>query len=280
MLRIFAFIVFFQFSFASPVPAGEGKPYDGPIFDAHVHYSRTFWDKLPVEDIIARWDAAGVSRSLVSSTPDDGTLKLLEAAPGRVVPFFRPYRKSTDKGAWYKMPELIAYSEERLNSGVHAGLGEVHIVRPENVDAPVVRRYLEMVTARGLYIQPHANAAVLETLLKAEPRLKVIWAHAGFDESAVSVGAMMDAHPNVWADLSFRADDIIDGEGLDAAWRELLIRHADRFMIGTDTFIEDRWREYEAIVANHRAWLSLLPRDVAEMIAYRNAEKLFGPGNP
>jgi len=279
MLRVFSVIVLLQFSFVSLARADEAKPYDGPVFDAHVHYSSTSWDTHSVADIIAKWDVAGVSRSVVSSTPDDGTLKLLDAAPGRVVPFFRPYRKYTDLGAWYKMPELVAYSEQRLSRGVHVGLGEFHIVRPENVDTPVVRRHLEMAAARGLFIQPHTDAAVLQELLKIVPRLKVIWAHAGF-ESPASVAAMMDAHANVWADLSFRADDIIGEDGLDEAWRKLLIRHAGRFMIGTDTYLDERWRQYEALVANHRAWLSLLPGDVAEMIAYRNAEKFFGPGDP
>lgn len=275
MLRILTLIVLFQFSFFSPVGADEAKPYDGPVFDAHVHYSSTSWETHSPADIIAKWDAAGVSRSVVSSTPDDGTLKLLEAAPGRVVPFFRPYRKYTDLGAWYKMPELVAYSEQRLSRGIHVGLGEFHLVRPENVNTPVVRRHLEMAAARGLFIQPHTDAATLETILEIEPGLKVIWAHAGF-ESSVLVGAMMDAFPNVWADLSFRADDIIGGDGLDEAWRKLLIRHADRFMVGTDTYLDERWRQYEALVANHRSWLSLLPGDVAEMIAHKNAEKLFG----
>ena len=64
-------------------------------------------------------------------------------------------------------------------------------------------------------------------------------------------------------------------EGLDPAWREVLIRHAGRFMVGTDTYVAERWREYEGLVADHRAWLSSLPRDVAEMIAYKNAVKLF-----
>jgi len=279
MFRIVTLIVLFQFAFVSLARADEAKPYVGPIFDAHVHYSSTSWDTHSPADIIAKWNAAGVSRSVVSSTPDDGTLKLLEAAPERVVPFFRPYRKYTDLGAWYKMPELVAYSEQRLGRGVHVGLGEFHLVRPENVNTPVVRRHLEMAAARGLFIQPHTNAATLETILKIAPGLKVIWAHAGFEPPAL-VGEMMDAYPNVLADLSFRADDIIGEDGLNKEWQELLIRHADRFMVGTDTYLDERWRQYEALVADHRTWLSLLPGDAAEMIAHRNAERLFGPGHP
>ncbi len=278
MHQFLAVFVLVQIFFTPQASAQEAKLYDGPIFDAHVHYNRTVWDVLSAKDIIAKWDAAGVNRALVSSTPDDGTLTLLDSAPGKVVAFLRPYREFKDLGAWHKMPELVANAEKRLGMGLHTGFGEVHLVRPENVSTPVVRQYLDMVTARGLYIQPHANARVLEALLKIEPRLKVIWAHAGFDEPPASISAMMDTYPNVSADLSFRANDIFDGEEIDPAWRDLLVRHADRFMVGSDTFLNERWQEYEALIANHRSWLSLLPRDIAEKIAFRNAQELFGSG--
>ena len=49
--------------------------------------------------------------------------------------------------------------------------------------------------------------------------------------------------------------------------------------VGTDTFTPERWL-YVAEHANAaRGWLPSLPRDVAENIAYRNAEKLLGAFN-
>jgi hypothetical protein len=47
-------------------------------------------------------------------------------------------------------------------------------------------------------------------------------------------------------------------------------------MAGTDTWITPRW---SALVENAeftRGWLKQLPRGVAEMIAHRNGERLFG----
>ena len=234
---------------------------------------------MPVKDVLSKWDAAGISRSLVSSTPDEGTQKLLKAAPDRVVPFFRPYRKFTHKGSWYKRPELIPYTEETLKRGLHAGLGEIHIIRPDHIHTPTVHRHLEIVTDQGLYIQPHMDTDALVLLLKEWPQVKVIWAHAGYDAAADTVAEIMDAYPNVLADLSLRAQDIMGEEGLVPAWRDLLIRHADRFMVGTDTFRDKDWFEYEALVADHRRWLSLLPRKIAEKIAYKNAHEIFGSGN-
>jgi hypothetical protein len=47
-------------------------------------------------------------------------------------------------------------------------------------------------------------------------------------------------------------------------------------MIGSDTWINAQWDRYSDIMSSNRAWLSKLPREVAEKIAYKNAEKLFG----
>jgi hypothetical protein len=57
-----------------------------PIFDAHIHYSRPT-GHLYAERALSILAAAGVRRAIVSSTPDDGTLKLYEKAPKTVVPF-------------------------------------------------------------------------------------------------------------------------------------------------------------------------------------------------
>ena len=65
------------------------------------------------------------------------------------------------------------------------------------------------------------------------------------------------------------------GGKLSAAWRALFLRHPDRFLIGSDTWISERWGGYGKIMAAYRDWLGQLPREVAEMIAYRNAERLF-----
>ena len=98
-----------------------------PIFDAHVHYSRPDWDVYSPERALAILTAAGVRRAIVSSTPDDGTLKLYEKAPKTVVPFLRPYRTRDDMGKWHSDPGVQAYVEERLKRGVYRGIGEFHL---------------------------------------------------------------------------------------------------------------------------------------------------------
>ena len=61
-----------------------------PIFDTHIHYSRDAWAPYAPRTVIEILDAANVPRALVSSTPDDGTLKLYREDADRFVPHLAP----------------------------------------------------------------------------------------------------------------------------------------------------------------------------------------------
>jgi hypothetical protein len=69
--------------------------------------------------------------------------------------------------------------------------------------------------------------------------------------------------------------DIASGGRLDSAWQTVLLKYPERFMVGTDTWTTSRWDDLVAGMQRVRSWLDQLPRDVAELIAYRNAERLF-----
>ena len=109
-----------------------------------------------------------------------------------------------------------------------------------------------------------------------DQNLKILWAHAGMVEPADVVANMLDRYARLTAEVAFRAGDIAPGGQLDPLWRRLFIRHADRFMIGTDTYINDRWDVYGSLINEHRNWLDQLPRETAEAIAFGNAERVFG----
>ena len=112
-------------------------------------------------------------------------------------------------------------------------------------------------------------------LFTIEPRIKVIWAHAGMTSGPQAVGALLDRYPNLWVDLAIRNGDVAPGGQLDPGWRAVFLRHPDRFLAGTDTWMTSRWEALPGSVTEVRAYLSQLPRDVAEKIAFRNAERLF-----
>jgi hypothetical protein len=249
-----------------------------PIMDAHVHYGQNDWGPYPPAKVFELFDRAGVPRVLASSTPDDGTLMLHRTDAGRVVPILRPYRAGVGSGNWFNDAGLVDYLEGRLKSGIYRGIGEFHLFDERNAGTPQVKRVTELAIERDIYLHVHSGAAPISALFAIEPRLKILWAHAGMSEPPGVVGPMLDKHARLWTEVSFRAGDIAPGGKLDPAWRALFQKHPDRFMIGTDTYVTARWGSYPELIEEHRAWLAQLPRDVAEKIAYRNAVGLFGAG--
>ena len=268
-MRLIAALAALLLSAGSPAVAA-----DLPLTDGHIHYSRPDWTVYTLDQIVAILDKAGIRRALVSSTPDDGTLKLYERDPKRFVPLLRPYRTRDDMSTWWKDPAIIPYLEERLAKGVHKGIGEFHI-HGMDIRTPVLKRITEIAVQRNLYLQAHSDDAAVIELFAIEPRSKIIWAHAGMSSGAAAVGALMDKHANLWADLSYRYGDVAPGGTLDPAWRALLIRHADRFMLGSDTWTTGRWEQVVGMAAEARRFLQQLPPDVADKIATKNIDRLF-----
>jgi Amidohydrolase len=255
---------------ASPATADEL-----PIADAHIHYSQPDWAPIPPEEALAILERAGVRRALVSSTPDDGTLKLYERAPDRIVPFLRPYRTREDMGGWSRDPGVQSYVEQRLARGIYKGIGEFHL-SASDVEGPVVKRFAELAAARQLFLHAHVDAATVEKMLQLYPGPRILWAHAGMSAPATTVGGLLDRFPLLWVELSMRSD-VAPGGTLDPEWRAVFLRHPDRFLVGTDTWVTSRWHSLADGMRQTRAWLGQLPRDAAEKIAYKNAERLFGP---
>ena len=245
-----------------------------PIFDAHIHFSQPDWDAYTPERALSILARAGVRRAIVSSTPDDGTLKLYDRAPAGIVPFLRPYRTRGDMSGWPRDPAVAAYVEQRLAArSVYKGIGEFHLSLGD-ADAPVVKRFAELAAPRGLYLYAHVDDATITRMATLYPDVKLLWAHAGMSASAVTVRGVVERFPSVWVELSLRAD-VAPGGTLDPAWRELFVRHPERFLIGTDTWMTSRWEIVGDWMRSVQGWLAQLPREVAEQIAWKNGDRLF-----
>ena len=255
----------------APVP---GEAQEMPIFDAHIHYSHGDWDTLSPQQALALLEKAGVRQALVSSTPDDGTLKLYQADPKRIIPFLRPYRTRGDMGGWHSDPAVQAYVEERLTRGVYKGIGEFHLLAADT-DKPVVKRLAELAAKQQLSLHAHVDEVAVERLLTLYPEVRILWAHAGMSSPVKEVGRLLDRYPKLWVELALRFD-VAPGGNLDPEWRALFLRHPDRFMVGTDTWTTSRWDSLVEEARATRRWLGQLPRNVADQIAYRNGERLFG----
>ncbi len=246
-----------------------------PLHDAHIHYSANAHDSVPPERALALLDAAGITLALVSSTPDDGTLSLHRLAPERIVPVLRPYRDRADMGGWHRDPEVIAYLEARLAAhDAYRGLGEFHL-EAADVGSPEMTRLIGLARERGLFLHAHTDAAGIEALATAAPGVRLLWAHAGLGEPVATVDAVLARHPGLLADLSYRYDAILEGDALDPVWREVLLRHADRFLMGSDTWTPSRWPQLPTITARARSILDALPTEVAARLAHGNLEALL-----
>jgi len=244
-----------------------------PIFDAHLHYSHDAWERLPPKEAVALLRQAGLKRAMVSSSSDEGTQKLYAEAPDLVLPSLRPYRTRGEIGSWMHDASVVDHLEARLKRYRYVAIGEYHVYGAD-ADLPVMRRVVQLAREHKLFLHSHSDAEAIERQFRQDPEARILWAHAGFD-APEKVREMLRKHRNLWCDLAFRSDHATMGK-VDAAWREAFLEFPDRFMVGTDTFTPERWHYVVEHARWSRQWLADLPPEVAERIAWKNGEALFG----
>ncbi|WP_018231072.1 amidohydrolase family protein [Thioalkalivibrio thiocyanodenitrificans] len=259
-----------------PILAAAGE--DLPIFDAHLHYNGPDSDGAAAaftpEEIIARLDRNHVRRAVFSSRPNEATQRLYEAAPDRIIPYLMPYRSRDDRYTYHSDPDLIPWIEDLLQWGHWRGIGEFHLFS-EHADSPVIRDMARLAESRGLILLLHGDHGVVERLFDHAPGVTIHWAHAGTVPVPFFLGLYLDRYDNLYVDLSMRNERIAPDGRLDPEWAALFARHPDRFMVGMDTFSVNRWRRFDALVDETRAWLRQLPPELAEALAWRNAQRLL-----
>ncbi len=244
-----------------------------PIFDSHLHYSHDAWEQLPPKAAVEILRKAGLKAAMVSSSSDDGTQKLHAEAPDLVIPVLRPYRHRGEISSWVRDASVVAHLESRLKTYRYVALGEYHVYGAD-ADLPVVRRVVELAREHKLFLHSHSDADAIERQFRQDPNARILWAHSGFD-SPERVREMLRKYKNLWCDLAFRSDHASGGK-VDAGWRTAFLEFPDRFMVGTDTFTPERWHFVVEHANWSRQWLADLPADVAERIAWKNGDALFG----
>jgi len=252
---------------------GAARAADLPIFDAHVHYSHDAWESLPPKDAVALLRKAGLKRALISSSGDDGQQRLYAEAPELVLPSLRPYRSRGEISTWVRDESVPAYLEERLKKYRYVALGEFHLYGAD-ADLAVPRRLVQLAKQHRLFLHAHSDIDAVERIFRQDTDARVLWAHSGFERPGI-VREMLRKHPNLWSDLAFRSEHGSGGK-VPADWRAAFLEFPDRFLVGTDTFTPERWHYIVEHAQWSRQWLSDLPADIAERIAWKNGETLFG----
>jgi hypothetical protein len=246
------------------------------IFDAHLHYN---WEPQPyyrLDEVLALLRKHRVTGILATSRPNTGTHALVDAKPDglQVVPFIRPYRVRADIGSWFSDPVIFDLVQDEFRRGYYRGIGEFHL-SGKSAENEWVKKTVDFAVANNLYLHAHADEEAVEILMRHNPRARIIWAHTGFGLPTERVSAMLDKYPALWGELSYRGG-ITDVTGkLTPQWRALFERYPDRFLLGSDTWVPERWAAYGDIMAGYRAWLEQLPPKVAAQIAHGNARALF-----
>lgn len=263
----------------------------------------------PLEDVLARMQRNGVRAIVANSRPNDGTRALAQArkqalaAGVTVVPFVRLYRDRADYSSWFRDPSIAELVQTELARGTpngpYRGLGEFHLYDSANANGPVARQLMVLAEEKGLAILAHVDDAAIELLMahtvagrsdqpsrgtanralaeRGAEGFRLIWAHTGIGGTPVArVDELMARYPQLMGELSYRPGLTCDGGQLCAEWRALFLKYPDRFMIGSDTWVNQRWLYYDELMQSYRTWLGGLPADVARRIAWNNGARLFG----
>ena len=277
------------------MPAAQAAPYSGPLFDAHLHYNQEAWNGQagphPLSDVLTRMQRNGVRAVLANSRPNDGTRALAEAGAATaqagvtVVPFVRLYRDRADYDNWFRDDTIYQMVQAELARGTPAGpyrgLGEFHLYDSANANGPVARLLMALADSRGLAVLAHVDDVAIDLLMANTPskgqQTRLIWAHTGIGCAPVArVDALMARYPLLMGELSYRPGLTCDGGMLCPEWRALLLKYPNRFVIGSDTWVNQRWQYYDELMQGYRTWLGGLPPEVARAIGWDNAARWFG----
>ena len=273
------------------VPAWAAD-YAGPLFDAHLHYNDEAWGgngavHTPT-DVLARMQKSGVKAIVANSRPNDGTKSLASLPQTRqagvtVVPFIRLYRNRADYDNWFRDESIFEMVQAEFASGVtgdqagpYRGIGEFHLYDSANANQPVAKKLMQFAAKNQLAVLAHVDDTAIDLLMAHAPDARLIWAHTGIGGASVArVDALLARYPQLMGELSYRPGLTCDGGKLCGEWRTLLLKYPTRFMIGSDTWVNQRWQYYGELMQGYRVWLGDLPPEVARNIGWDNGARLF-----
>ena len=228
---------------------------------------------------------------IANSRPNDGTKTLASAgaqtraAGVTVVPFIRLYRNRADYDNWFRDESIYTMVQTEFARGTAAGpyrgIGEFHLYDSANANGPVAKKLMQFAAEKQLAVLAHVDDVAIDLLMAHAPGARLIWAHTGIGGSpAARVAALMEKYPLLMGELSYRPGLTCDENRLCPEWRALLLKYPDRFLIGSDTWVNQRWMYYDDLMRGYRRWLGDLPPDVARRIAWDNGASLFQLSRP
>ncbi|QGY38778.1 amidohydrolase family protein [Pseudodesulfovibrio cashew] len=285
--------------------------YDGPLFDAMAQIDET----VDMDKAMTLVRGAGVSRIALFARSrkrlhqnEKAVLELAKRNPDLVVlgapKYFQlsgdvssDYIRATADGIrkhGYRFVGELLYTHGDKQSGKLNAAGERYVDPSRPGTARLLKALAPLKVPFMAHWEPYAperDFPRFHALYAAWPDQVFLLPHMGF-ASADQLASFLEQHPNLYALTSKKerymgdfadsakqaaiGEAMLDGKRLRPEWKALLIRFQDRILFATDPHMRKLWRRYAEGVEGQRLILGQLPRAVAEKIAYRNAEKVYG----
>jgi predicted TIM-barrel fold metal-dependent hydrolase len=259
--------------------------YAGPIVDAHSH--------VPNATVIDTYVAAMKRHNVVKVVllgvggvqKDDAAwiAAAVRKHPDRVVAG-QPVPDPLSPQAASRLDAELAKSRARAVGEVH--VRQVSRTIDRNPADPTFVKVLEVAAHHKVPVIIHQElddkaTAGLEAALKAVPAATIVLAHAGSASPPV-LDALLARHANLMVDLSGmhfqRTPALATEKGpLDPAWKALIDKRSDRFLIGVDVWAARLFEPamLDRLLGWTRRILGELSPQAAERVAHRNATALF-----
>ncbi len=286
------------------------EAYDGPLFDAMTQIDH----KVDFDAAVERVRAAGVSgmalfaRSKRLHDNEMPVLRLAEANRGFILlgapkyfgfgrdvgdDFIKATVQGVKKHGYRFVGEILYAHADKKHGRVMPG-GETYL----DPSLPGTKRLLKALAPLDIPLMTHWEPYALErdarkfhALYEAYPDQIFIVPHMGF-AGADTVREFMERHPNLYMTISKRERDrnmlqdlgkrkhygapLIEDGRIVPEWRSVLEHFHDRLLFATDPHMKALWKRYAEPIPFYRAILGQLARDMAEDIAYKNAERIYG----
>jgi hypothetical protein len=128
----------------------------------------------------------------------------------------------------------------------------------------------------------HANIDRFERLLDHNPKARIVWVHAGWDltgERTIPVmQGLLERHANLFMSIKIdrsgtprTAPFLPDSAQIRPDWIAMLRAFQDRFVIGSDQFIDQGTARFDTA----RRFVDALPADLQGLIANGNAPRIY-----
>jgi predicted TIM-barrel fold metal-dependent hydrolase len=274
--------IFITLGLLAPASAAD---YTGPLIDAHAHVANA----TAIDAYVAAMKRHDVRRVLLL-----GVGGVQKEDPAWIAAAVRKYPDRILPGAPVAdptAPDAAARLDAALTQGKFPAIGEVHLRQvSRKIDrdptGAAFGQILEVAAKHGVPVVIHDElndqaTAALGRALAAHAKTVIVLAHAGEGPPA-RIEPLLARHPNLMVDLSGmhfqRTPALATATGpLDPAWKALIEKMPDRFMMGIDLwaprFFEPKI--LDRMIGWTRRILGELSPAVAEQVAYRNAVKLY-----